>query len=62
MGRRRPMKLTRPHLWRWLVRGVGAMAVLFVIGFGALLVLVHNLDKPWIKKRVRQLLLTSVGL
>ena len=61
MGSRNPAR--RRSRWRWwLLRLFGCLLVLFAMVAAATLVLIHSLDRPWVKGKLQGLARASAGL
>lgn len=54
--------LGRARAWRWLVRVLLGAAALFLLTLGALLALLLNLDRPWLKAHVCTLIRARTSL
>src|SRR5580704_16618712 len=53
----------RPGRWRrWVLRSLACLAGLIAFVALAVIVVVHSLDRPWLKRRVQGLARTSAGV
>ncbi len=50
------------RLRRWVKRGVGWAGLTVALTTVSLLVLVHNLDRPWVKRRVQAVVFQKLGV